>query len=273
MVGQTAPLRRWEPPRRWLATVGAPGVIATAAYVLQGAFGEQWPAWLRWLMLGIGGILTFTSLALNGRLAFKESQLKLAAEKSVDDTERAVVRYRTRIDDGLGSFVTLLDGVVNATNASLRRQRQDAMIEATISFAIRLGKERTRACYFRYSEGPPERLSYVRSTGRDDEPRSEFVDGTDAGHFIFQVLGSRKGTILWKDVGENPPPGTDVDSVTYRTFISAKVSSGRILYGMLGVDSPEVGALTEQDEIFVGIIARMLGIALASGDRRKNSRT
>ncbi len=257
----------------WLRRVGIPGIIAAAAYVLQGAFREDWPGWISWSLLGAGGALTFWALASAARIATKETRLRVATEQAAQDAEQAVIKYRQRINDGLRSHVILLNAVVNAQTANERRELQGAMKEATINFAsARLGTERTRACFFRYEPGPPRKLVHDRSTGRDDQPRGEFVDGTAAGSFVFSILDSNKGTKLWPDVQGNPPPGfADAGSDSYRTFITAKVASGDKLFGMLGIDSPDPGVFNEHDEIFVGIIALLLGTALAAGNRRQGN--
>jgi hypothetical protein len=245
--------------------VGATGAVATAAYVVQGALGEQLPEGLHWALLGVGAVLTVAALVQTEQITSQASHRRAAAEQTTRSAEQSVLVSRTKINDGLKSFVTLLDGVVNAHTKQVRDNLQRAMVEVTINFAsVYLGADRTRACFFEYEAGPPRRLKCVSSTGRDDEPRTEFVDGTDEGKHIFAVLESKTGTILWPDVVEKPPPGAS-DSTTYKTFISARVASGTTLYGMLGVDSPEAGTLTVSDEIFVGIIAHMLGIARAAG--------
>jgi GAF domain-containing protein len=255
----------------WLKRVGIPGFIAAAAYVLQGAFREDWPHWISWSLLGVGGALTFWALAAAARIATKETRLRVATEQAAQDAAQAVIKYRQRINDGLRSHVILLNAVVNPQTANERRELQSAMKEATVNFAsARLGTERTRACFFKYEPGPPRRLVHDRSTGRDDQPRPEFVDGTPAGSFVFGVLDSPKGTRLWQDVESSPPPGS-TNSGTYKTFITAKVASGDKLFGMLGIDSPEPGVFNQHDEIFVGIIAMLLGTALAAGNRRQGN--
>jgi hypothetical protein len=57
----------------------------------------------------------------------------------------------------------------------------------------------------------------------------------------------------------------------YRTFITSTVASGDTLFGMLSVDSTNIGDLTTQDKIFVAIVAQILGSALAIGRRAQNS--
>jgi GAF domain-containing protein len=251
----------------WFWGVGVPGTPAAAAYVLQGAFGEQWPNWLRWSLLGVGAVLTLTALALTARVASQESGARQAAERVGQKVAQALAKYQTEVNDGWGSFVALLDDVVNAPSAARRRELQNAMIMATISLAAGIGTERPRACYFK-SEGvhPNRRLVLVHFIGRDDQPRPEFAEGTAEGSFAYDVLEGPKGTRLWADTVQVPPPGS-TQGRTYKTFIAAKVEGGGTLFGMLGVDSPEPKSFTAQDETLAGIIAHMLGIALAAGRR------
>jgi hypothetical protein len=194
------------------------------------------------------------------------------AEKRLTRTiEASMATYRVKINDGLRAFVVLLDEIINARPAE-RRELQGSMIQATMNFAaVTLGDGlRTRACYYRFEPGPPRRLSTRQYAGRQDEPRREFVEGEPAGDYVFRCFKDRRAILHPHDTaGDRPPmhPGSG-----YHTFISAPVTSGDTLFGMLSVDSTRVGDLTQQDKIFITVIAQLLGSALAVGRRPKANR-
>ncbi len=257
--------------RRWGARVGIPGSLAAGAYVLQAQVGEQLPSWLHWTLLIAGGLATVAALFMPTQVMSHQLERSEAEQRLTRAIEESVATYRVKINDGLRSFVGLLDQIINAAPTE-RRELQGSMIQATMNFAaITLGDGlHTRACYYRYEPGPPRRLCKRQYAGRADEPRREFVEGDGAGDFIFRTF-SGKRTILYPydTIDDLPPIQHDAQ---YSTFISAPVTSGDVLFGMLSVDSPRVGDLTQQDKIFIAIIAQILGSALAVGKRPRVSR-
>jgi hypothetical protein len=256
---------------RWAVRIGIPSVLAATAYVLQVQLGEQLPQWLHWTLLGVGGVSTLAALLIPGRAASQEYRRREEAEQITRDVQSAIADYRIKINDGLRPFVGLLDRIINAASLNEQRLRQGSMIQATMNFAsVRLGGgQRTRACYFKYHPGPPRRLVYNgQYTGRDDQPRRQFTEGEAPGDYIFEILTARR-TVLHPDetASNEPPMRTDAQ---YKTFITSTVASGDTLFGMLSVDSTDVGDLTTQDKIFVAIVAQILGSALAVARRTQN---
>lgn len=257
--------------RRWGLRVGIPGTLAAVAYVLQAQVGEQLPGWLHWTLLLLGGLATVAALFMPTQVMSHQLERSEAENRLTRAIEESMASYRVRINDGLRSFVVLLDEIINARPAE-RRELQGSMIQATMNFAaVTLGDGlRTRACYYRFEPGPPRRLCTRQYAGRHDEPRREFVEGEPAGDYVFRCFKDRRAVLHPQDTAGDPPPVHP--NAGYRTFISAPVTSGETLFGMLSVDSPEVGGLTQQDKIFVTIIAQILGSALAVGRRPRANR-
>jgi hypothetical protein len=252
--------------RRWGARVGIPGVLAAGAYVLQAQVGEQLPGWLHWTLLIAGGLATVAALFMPTQVMSHQLERSEAEQRLTHAIEESVAGYRVKINDGLRSFVGLLDQIINARPTE-RRELQGSMIQATMNFAaVTLGDGlRTRACYYRYEPGPPQRLCKRQYAGRADEPRREFVEGDGAADYIFRTFTGKRTILHPHDtVGDLP---LIEHNAQYCTFISAPVSSGDTLFGMLSVDSTRFGDLTQQDKIFISIIAQILGSALAIGRR------
>lgn len=252
--------------RRWGLRVGIPGTLAATAYVLQAQVGEQLPGWLHWTLLILGGLATVAALFMPTQVMSHQLEHSEAEKRVTRTIEESMAGYRVKINDGLRSFVVLLDEIINARPTE-RRELQGSMIQATMNFAaLTLGDgRRTRACYYRFESGPPRRLCTRQYAGRQDEPRREFVEGDPAGDYVFRSFGGRRAVLHPHDTAGDPPPMHPTSA--YRTFISAPVVSGETLFGMLSVDSPDVGDLTQQDKIFITIIAQILGSALAIGRR------
>lgn len=95
--------------------------------------------------------------------------------------------------------------------------------------------------------------------GRPDAPRAVF-DGTTAhGAFVIQCMNERR-TIRVPDA-DNPPPGCVLDCADrrYKSFIAAPVVYNSEEYGMLMLDSPEVGGMTPEHEVIAQLLARFAG--------------
>jgi transcriptional regulator with GAF, ATPase, and Fis domain len=126
---------------------------------------------------------------------------------------------------------------------------------------------RVRASYYRAHPrqgSKKERLQPEASVGRNISATSVFEKGTKAGNEVFRRLSNNE-TTFESDTSKIEPsrlPGWNpAKKRDYKTFISVPVRGEDSLYGMLTLDSTEVGDLTEYDEMYV----RCIGLLLASG--------
>ena len=177
----------------------------------------------------------------------------------------ALLRYQEQIGDGLEPLLQQLVEVCEANPGEDRNKQLAALVRVAIEAARHMaGQRRVRATYFRVhrSRGPRrESLRAMYYTGRGTKPKTEFSRGTEAGDHVFKVLNDND-TVFIKDTGNCTLPGwNSTRKRDYRTFIAVPVRGEARIYGMLSVDAPAVGELTQTDEMFV----RCVGLLLASG--------
>lgn len=187
--------------------------------------------------------------------------------KHLDDRaeKAALLRYQEQIGDGLEPLLQQLVTVSEATPGEERNKQVTALVRVAMEAARHMaGQRRVRATYYRVHprKGQKrERLIAMYHTGRGTKPKTEFVRGSDAGDYVFKTLNANE-TIFIEDTQGCDLPGWNSTRVRdYKTFISVPVRGEQKIYGMLTVDAPTVGELTENDEMFV----RCVGLLLASG--------
>ena len=124
---------------------------------------------------------------------------------------------------------------------------------------------RVRIIVYRVEPGRgrrPTRMVPIDSAGRQD-PAGTFEDGSARGTPVFDWLRSAGATIFVDDVRIHPPEGWTNTGHHYRTFISSTIAAGSHGFGMLCVDSPDVGDLREPDVTVVDLLAGLLSVAFA----------
>ena len=93
--------------------------------------------------------------------------------------------------------------------------------------------------------------------GRAKKPGSFKKGDLGRGDAAFEMLTS--GEPLFEP---DAPPGR-----SYRTFIAAPIAADGRGYGMLTIDAPNVGDLSESDMSLVVVLATLLAIAFAEAER------
>lgn len=177
-------------------------------------------------------------------------------------------KYQLRIHDGLAPVLQLLVELSEATDRELQKRTLARLLTTCLTAASRTSdSSRVRASYYRaYPRfgSKKERLDPFGSLGRNDTAQSVFEKGTKAGNEVFRRLLDNVTTFV-PDISKlekGELPGWNMTKKRpYKTFISVPVRGKSDLYGMLTVDGPEVGDLSEYDEMFV----RCIGLIYASG--------
>jgi hypothetical protein len=122
----------------------------------------------------------------------------------------------------------------------------------------------TRSCYLELEAGPPMRLvptTYVQ--GRRVTKRPEpFVKGTAHGDYVLKKALANEAD-FFPNLDEEAPPGFDIHSVEYRTFISVPVIAGTTAYGVLTADARKAGDLSDLDVDFMSVLAGLVAAAMA----------
>lgn len=182
--------------------------------------------------------------------------------------KRLLEKYQTRIHDSLTPVLQLHVQLSEAIDKGQQSKLLQRLLATCLVAAKHgAGEGRVRASYFRVYPrigSKKERLLPESSVGRHTGATSTFEKGTKAGNEVFRRLNENL-TTFEPDVskieasrfpGWNPSKKRD-----YKSFVSVPVRGEDRIYGMLTVDSPEVGDLTEYDEMYV----RCIGLLLASG--------
>jgi GAF domain-containing protein len=125
------------------------------------------------------------------------------------------------------------------------------------------GRERVRACLFRFAPGTPGMLVPAQYSGRVDDPLEPITEGTPAGDLVFGMI-RRNQHLYCPDLDADPPPGWRVARPqTYRSFAAVPVAAGQNAFGMLMVDALEPNAIRRTDVPLIRLLAGLLADALA----------
>jgi len=158
--------------------------------------------------------------------------------------------------------------------ASLRREITVMVVNAAADiFGPPL---KTRSCYFEFVQDEPtsgseptKRLILEEHAGRPSPVRSEFLADDPRGAAAIALVEDNDH-LFCEDIVKKPPPNWgDSGDHSYKTFISVGVRTRSTAYGMLTVDAPTPGDLSEQDvdmlRVMGGLIALAGAIALSAG--------
>ncbi|MBB0997693.1 GAF domain-containing protein [Dietzia maris] len=264
----TRPILPW-------AIAGVAVVVApVSAYAATEA--EGWHTWV-WLVIGsiaalvAWGVPLMRQNVLNDQhkqaLAAANNRARLAEEQALKAEEReveALTEARIVVSYAIWPVVTALAEHV-ACNAKPDRDKALPKVVKAVcaSAAHRLGEtDRTRACFFELVQSPVRALKPGDGYGRTGSSRSTFTEGTEAGDAALAMV-DELGTYFCHDVDSDPPKGWNGSGKDYRTFISVTVAANDVPYGMLTLDSPDPGDLTEQDRRMLTVLAALLGVALS----------
>lgn len=238
--------------------------------------------WL--LVLGLVG----TCLAVAFPIAeARESHSKIAElEKNLTDAKAAQTKaVEDAKREGRAEFLLILDFAIRplleklgplvrsrlvATKNKLATELKGMAISA-LKEVIDPSIRRLRANYYKleYPGGRPI-LQDAISTATAPRSRFDLGDETVESDAILAMLAS-SDYVFTADWEEDPPPGFDVTKKrSYRTFISASASDGMDVDGMISVDSPEAGSLTEADATLVQLVGTIIAISEAVRDGKKN---
>jgi GAF domain-containing protein len=185
--------------------------------------------------------------------------------RSLEQAELAGrTKARVAMNDALHPVLQSLGRAATAAGARERRTSIDQAIPAVLATAaVLLGPDRSRACWFEYEAGPPKRLVPVAHHGRAGSPTSVFDEGTPNGDTALAMVLS-SSNLICHDIHTDPPLGWDSEKRRdYATFISVSVVAGDTAFGMLTLDAPDAGGLTDDDLQMLRLFASALGVALA----------
>lgn len=186
--------------------------------------------------------------------------------------ERTATRAMVSINDALGPIMRRSARLASLTDPAERAAIKDqilTMILSSVGEVLAVGKtvKRVRVCWYSYDEAA-EKLEPGPHQGRSTAPVTVFSGGTTEGMAVMQLLKAKKPFVC-RNVRKNPPVGWSPDKHgDYKSLMAVPVFAGDIPFGMLFLDAPAVGALSEQDIPIVNLAADILASALVLGAGR-----
>ncbi len=160
------------------------------------------------------------------------------------------------------------EGKARATSLiTLRTQLAAAAAQLPVASAV-------QATYYPLTyEGGYRILGNPKSRGRHNEATTVFFEKDQPEHSIWKLMDGRDMACEIRSC----PEECDVDwhVKPYKTFISVPVKAGAVAFGMLSINAPNVGDLTELDRVATVSLARIMGaiLALEEGPRVLASRS
>jgi hypothetical protein len=176
----------------------------------------------------------------------------------------ARVKARLQITRTLGPILwDMMESTIDDPKA-----RDKEIIKVVVSAAAQIvgpgGEDLpTRSCYYELvEENNLTKLVRKEEYGRDDPAKTTFDSSTERGRVAIELAKTRDAT-LCKNVKKKkliPTGWSDDGDTSYKTFISAGVVAPRTAYGMLTVDAPKPGDLSEYDKSVVNFLALILAL-------------
>jgi hypothetical protein len=219
-----------------------------------------------WAGLGVHSRKSETTTLRQEVSAVKSSAAELAAS--------AATRASADIVHQLAPIVHDLGTLVDSKQAIHGGTLIDRCLNAVIKI---IGVEDARAClYYLDQVESDEADSYdildalalrMPAVGRQDDPRMNFIrgEGTYADD-LFKVIDSGAPRLV--DDVDKPEYDLDCAGRKYKTFMNVAVKFKTIEMGILSVDAPKAGSLTDSHVL----LARMIASILAIGMRREKKR-
>ncbi|WP_051087594.1 GAF domain-containing protein [Wenjunlia vitaminophila] len=244
--------------RRWVLSRGTvvAGFLSVLSYTASIVAGLEQPTWLLISVIGAGSLAVVFTIVLSAR------DVRTAEQAA----HQAAAEQRRALQEMLVPLVHTLGEVAARPSARERERLQQRMKSAVVGAARIIGPENTRACLLEIA-GPPGGRVLSCPTGlwfgRQEAPRAVFCEGEPRGDRLLRHMDQRRP--LFVPDMELEPPEQRTRSRTYRTCIAAAVapSANHEAFGLLTLDSPEAGDLTEEDIKIVEILGQLLGAALA----------
>jgi GAF domain-containing protein len=216
----------------------------------------------------IGGVVAVIALGtvlqlLSGWAARRATELDLVEAD----------RLRVTLKDALQPVAEMIADMVPMTKTQrtgmLPQVATQAVGALTLIFA---DVDRARATVYRLN--PEGDMHYVSYAGRGEGVQPQpFKRHTTRGESALQMVRSGRD-LLVENIDERPPDAKP-DSAPpyagsrsgYKTFITCSITDRSKSYGMVTVDAPRPGGLSNTDMQLVGLMADLLSVAFAIEER------
>lgn len=212
------------------------------------------------LVVTVLGIAAAAAAALD-KIADKHS-------KNLDALE--ALGEQTAGGRAVGAIVVLMEEIHDGAfvSSAMRRDRWTTLRTSLAAAAAAIPTaENVRATYYPLARDANDwrELKDPKSRGRgnrQDQADSEFFEAEDPKHPIWKIMDARDTAC---EIISEPDKncGVDWSKKPYKTFISVPVKAGKVQFGLLSVNAPVVGDLTELDRLSLIALARTMGAILA----------
>ncbi|MFV0634619.1 GAF domain-containing protein [Demequina sp.] len=224
----------------------ASGVAGVVLQVLSSDVG-----WWYWL---IAAILV---AAIVGQAVVAGLSIRSAKEQR---RERSVM-----VSDQFGPMAHALNKFA-ADSKPGRRYNLTSTLMSALSLAVGVTEsDRVRATIFRVdrSSGVEAFVPWDGLTlGRGDAPQSRLERGTPEGDEVWDAAEGDDPR-FYPDLEARVPSGWDASRKrAYRAFITVPIFSGKSLEGLLTINSPKAGDLSDEDVTVMQVIASLMGTAI-----------
>lgn len=237
---------------------------------------EDAPVQTAWLfVVGVAGTLLAVIMPVWETRASNRKIAQLQGEVA-DAKREGRAEFLLVVDFVIRPLLEKLGTLVRARHSTTKKRlaaELKGMALSALKEVIDPSIPRLRANYFKLKYPPSGDGPYLQdpvSTATAPRDRFDLGNGLPESDAILHMLGEA-GYVFTADCVESPPIGFDATKErVYRTFISAAAYDGRDVDGMLSVDSPEAGSLTDADATVVQLVASIIAISEAIGSGKKS---
>jgi putative methionine-R-sulfoxide reductase with GAF domain len=243
---------------RWVgAFLNAVAVLAAVgAYVFSAQSGKESGSQRGWLL--VAGVACVALTVVAGAVKqLRDARRVASAEQIAIEAEEEL---GTALNGAFAPITGYLGELADATSPTGRAIIAGKIRQAVVDAAVSLTVPGARSAFYRRSPDG-RRLFRDAYAGRSTLPRFSFVAGTPDGDTVLDLV--ERGDLVFVADVEADPMITPSAPGTYRSVIAVAVTAGRQRIGMLTVDAPELGELTETDVEMVRVLANLLGSGLA----------
>jgi hypothetical protein len=240
----------------WLSLVlrGGAALATVGAFVVGVEVGTS-SGRRRALLLALGAALTFASVALAAFEGWRRDRARRTALQVALDAEESLM---LTLNGALAPLTSYLGELAATANRAARRELAGQIRQAVVDAAVTLTGPESRSAFYEPGDGGVlERAVYA---GRGTPPRAVYAPGTIGGDFVLDLV-DRGELVFVEDVAGHPL--VDPGMPEFASVVAVAVAAGDGRFGLLTVDAPSGGHLTQTDVELVRVLGNLLGCGLA----------